>query len=304
MPRDFWRSWSRAAVLASSAAAWGVLAEREVAGAGEAIELGLGEQMRGTVVLVDATELGVGVGECVFAVGSAAKHGVGLGGVQMAEAGEGVTAAGGRRGSRFGQRATGERVVLAVHGDVAVAKEAVRDGDGIAGSTRRGDGLLEVHARGRVVAALGGVPHELTHEHRGVGLAGVELALDGAGQARIAERGDRAQMLAGGREQRRGRRVAVGAVERAEVCADFVEAGQLSARQLAVRRGSRGQRLACELGGRLDDRSRWADGTVLPRTQCSGGQVGSADGAAEQGRELTRAEAAALVVLRLGDAGA
>ena len=40
-----------------------VLAEREVAGAGQAVELGLGEEMGSGVVTIDAPELGVGGGK-------------------------------------------------------------------------------------------------------------------------------------------------------------------------------------------------------------------------------------------------
>src|SRR5438874_7506088 len=56
-----------------------VVAEREVARAGEAVELGLGEQMGGAVALLDAAELGVGGEERVFAIVAAAEHRVGLG---------------------------------------------------------------------------------------------------------------------------------------------------------------------------------------------------------------------------------
>jgi hypothetical protein len=46
---------------------------------------------------------------------------VGFGGVQDAEAGEGVAAAGRRLACGLGEREAGERVVLAVEGDVAVS---------------------------------------------------------------------------------------------------------------------------------------------------------------------------------------
>jgi hypothetical protein len=58
-------------------------------------------------VFVDAAELGVGVGEGVFAVVTVAEHGVGFGGVQEAEAGEGVAAAGRRLGCGLGEREAG-----------------------------------------------------------------------------------------------------------------------------------------------------------------------------------------------------
>ena len=115
----------------------------------------------------------------------------------------------------------------------------MRGGDGIADSAGCGDGLVEVHAGGRVVTALRRVPHELAHQHRGVGLARVQLAADRAAEAAVADRVDLAEVLAGGREKRRRRRATVGAVERPEAFADAGEVGQLGGPQLAGRRGPR-----------------------------------------------------------------
>src|SRR5438874_11899876 len=74
-----------------------VVAEREVARAGEAVELGLGEQMGGAVALLDAAELGVGGEERVFAIVAAAEHRVGLGRSEERRVGKGCSARWSRR---------------------------------------------------------------------------------------------------------------------------------------------------------------------------------------------------------------
>src|SRR5205823_5791168 len=67
----------------------------------------------------------------------------------------------------------------------------------------------------------------------------------------------------------------------------------LGAWRLGEGRWARGRSAASDLGRGCEDGAWWADGSVLPSAHGAGGQLGSADGAAEQRRELALAEPAA-----------
>ena len=176
-----------------------VSAEREVARAGQPIERRLGEQERGGIVATNTPKMRFGGRECPLAVATVGEHGVRLGGVKETKAGQRVTRSGcGLRRLLSEQQAPG-RVTLSVEGDEALPKEAMTGGDRIVDPTSGGDPLIEVAARGRVVASLGCVPDELAHERRGFGLAGVQLPAHSDAGGRVTKKRDLTQKSGGSR---------------------------------------------------------------------------------------------------------
>ena len=140
------------------------LAEEQKARSGQAAVLAGREQVAGGIVRPDLDEVLLCGSEGLVAGGAVAEHRVGLTDVQHGQSGEDAAVVFGGGGRSMCERQSGLGVPDAVQGNVTLAQLGEGFADRVASLPRGGDGLVEEVIRGGVVATLGGIPDELSHQ--------------------------------------------------------------------------------------------------------------------------------------------
>src|SRR6266542_4453712 len=185
------------------------VAKSEIAGASDPSEPVIGEEAVGRIGGLHGLQVCLGRAEGSLALFPLAQHRVALADMQERQTWQGMAGAiAGERSRLLRQLEPCPRILLAIQGDVALAKACVRLRCRVAGLVRGSNRLVVVADGGRVVASLRCIPDELAHERRQLRLNELEFMADPTVRSVPPKERDLAGALSGrGKQRGRGGKV-------------------------------------------------------------------------------------------------